>query len=117
MALADPQVLVINAISTSLNRTGLTLTEGQFSSQDGDTILTVGHSNGIRTRHVVKVTSTKIVADPLVPDTNVAVSYSAHVVFDKPRNGVTNEELSLLSDALKAWLTPSNIRKVVGRES
>lgn len=117
MALADPQSLTINGTATSLPRTGLTLTEGSFRSGDQSVTLEVQHSSGKRNRHLIKATTATIVADPLVPSINVPVSYSAHLVIDGPRQGVTALQLQKLAEALAAWSTAANLAKVVAGES
>lgn len=114
---ADPQTLTIDTSPISLPRIGSSLTEGSFASSDGAYGLTIGHSNGRRVRHVAKVSSTKIVSDPLIPSTNQVVGLSAHIVVDLPRNGVSHEEAVKLAEALVAWATESNLNKLVGNES
>lgn len=117
MALADPQSLTISGTATSLPRTGLTLTEGGFRTADQSVSLEVQHSSGKRNRHLIKVTTATIVADPLVPSINTPVSYSAHLVIDGPRQGVTALQLQKLAEALAGWATSANLAKVVAGES
>lgn len=118
MAYADPQSVTINAVPVSLPRTGLALTQGEFRSTDGQTRLSISHpANGRRNRHIVKVQSEAIVSDPLVPAQNVPVSYSAHVVVDVPRQGVTALQAQKLAEALSAWCTAANLAKLVAGES
>lgn len=117
MALADPQSLTISGTATSLPRTGLTLTEGSFRSGDQTVTLEVAHNTGKRNRHVVKVTTSTIVSDPLVPAINTPVQYSAHLVIDGPRQGVTALQLQKLGEALTGWATAANLAKVVAGES
>jgi len=117
VALADPQTLTISGAAVSLPRTGLTLIEGGFRSGDQTVTLEVQHSKGKRNRHVVKATTSAIVADPLVPSINTPVSYSAHFVIDGPLQGVTALQLQKLTEALAGWATAANIAKVVAGES
>lgn len=117
MALADPQSVTINSGAVSLPRTGLTLVEGRFGDSSGQVNLTVRHDVARRARHTVKLQKSEIVSDPLVPSTNTNVSYSAHVVFDLPLNGVSAADAADLAEALVAWLTTSNIEKVIAGES
>lgn len=114
---SDPQTITVDQATVSLPRTGLSLTEGSFASADGEFALTVGHSSGRRVRHVIKVSQTKLVSDPLIPSTNQVVGLSAHLVVDLPRNGVSHEEAVNLAAALAAWATESNLNKLVGNES
>lgn len=117
MAFADPQSVTIDGTAVSLPRTGLSLTEGDFRSEDGNTTLTVAHTKGKRNRHLVKVQVSSIVADPLVPATMIPVSYSAHLVIDGPLQGVTNDQLQKLATGLSAWATVANLKKLVASES
>jgi hypothetical protein len=75
------------------------------------------HSSSKRTRHTVKLLKSLIVTDPLVPSVNQNVSYSAHIVLDMPKNGVSNADVVALGNALVAWATSTNLTKVVGGES
>lgn len=117
MALADPQSVTINGTATSLPRSGLALTEGAFTSATGEVVLTVKHQKARRVRHTVKLQKSAIVSDPLVPSTNLNVSYSAHLVVDVPLNGVSAAEAGYIANALVAWLTAPNVAKVLGGES
>lgn len=117
MALADPQAVTISGTAQSMPRVGQSLQEGRFASSDGNTILDVKHSNGKRNRHVVKLTSMAIVADPLVPSQNLPVSYSVHLVVDAPRQGVTALQQQKLAEALAGWASAANLAKLVGGES
>jgi hypothetical protein len=117
VALADPQSLTIAGSATSLPRTGLTLTEGSFRSGDQTVTLEVQHNAGKRNRHLVRVTTSTIVADPLVPAINTPVQYSAHLVVDGPRQGVTALQLQKLAEALVGWASAANLAKVVAGES
>lgn len=103
MSFADPQTV----LATSLVRTGSGLTEGSFSSVDGTKKLEVKHTYGRRTRRMVKLTTNKIVADPLVPTQNVAVSMSTYLVTDTPVNGYSVAEAKVVVDGLVAWLAAS----------
>lgn len=117
MALADPQSVTISGAATSLPRTGLSMEGGSFSDTTGQVLMTTSHSSGRRTRHIVKLGKSLIVADPLVPSVNQNVSYSAHIVVDMPKNGVSSADAVALANALVAWATSPNLTKIVGGES
>jgi len=117
VALADPQSVTVSGTATSLPRTGLALNEGSFTDGSGQLSLTVLHGSSRRTRHTVKLQKSAIVADPLVPSTNQNVSYSAHIVVDMPKNGVSTADAIALANALVAWCTSANLTKVIGGES
>lgn len=117
MALADPQSITYSGNAKSLARTGLALFEGSFQTADGEFVMTVRHDSSRRTRHIVKVQRTLIVADPLFPTQNQSISYSASLNLDHPKNGVVAADVIALGNALVAWATSANITKVVGAES
>lgn len=117
MALADPQTVVISGASTPLPRTGLALDQGSFGDATGQFDLTVLHSSARRTRHTTKLKKSVVVADPLIPSQNQNVTYSAHIVVDIPKNGVSTTDALALANALVAWATSANLTKVIGGES
>jgi hypothetical protein len=119
MAFSDPQSLTINAVATSLPRTAFGTNNGAFTSPDGAVKLTISHQNGKRNRHVIRVDSSKIAADPFVATVNQKVSMSAYVVMDVPASGYTQAEQKQIVDALTAYLTAStgaNVSRVLGGE-
>lgn len=118
MAFADPQSVTIDGAAVSLPRTGFGTSSGKFTSADGADSLEIQHqTGGPRFRHLVRLSDTRIVSDPLVPDQNRAVSMSAHIVIDMPRNGYTAAEIADLAAALTGWATEANLLKVVSGES
>lgn len=117
MALADPQSVTISGSAVSMPRTGSALNEGIFQAADGSVIFTVRHDTSRRTRHIVKLQKSLIVADPLFPSQNQTVSYSAAITLDHPKNGVIAADVAALGKALVAWATDPNLAKVVGSES
>lgn len=117
MALADPQSVTISGTATPMPRTGLSLQEGSFTDASGQVVMTVMHSSNRRVRNTVKLTKSAIVSDPLVPTQNQNVSYSAHIVVDHPKNGVSIADAGALASALVGWATPANLLKVLGGES
>lgn len=117
MALVDPQSVTVDSETKSLPRTGFSPNTGTFTSEDGNISLEVSHQQGSRIRHMVRLSDKRTVGNPLVPDQNLAVSMSSHLVIDMPRNGYTVAEIVDLSAALTAWATPENLTKVVGGQS
>lgn len=117
MALADPQSVTISGTATSLPRTGLALDGGSFQDATGQVKMTVQHSSNRRTRHTIKLAKSAIVSDPLVPSVNQNVSYSAHIVLDIPKNGVSLADAVALGNALVLACTSTTLTKVVGGES
>ncbi len=117
MAFADPQSVTITAGAVSLPRTGFTANSGKFTSDDAEISLEISHSQGSRIRHLVRLADKQVVSNPLVPDQNIAVNMSAHIVIDMPRNGYTVAEIANLSAALTTWATEANLTKVIAGES
>lgn len=117
MAFADPQSITIDGDAVSLPRTGFSANSGRFTAASGDESLEISHQSGSRFRHMVRLTDARTVGNPLVPDQNIAVNMSAHLVIDMPRNGYTVAEIADLAAALTAWATKANLQKVVSGES
>lgn len=117
MALTDPQSVTISGSATSLPRTGLALSEGTFQDATGAVTFTVRHDSSRRTRHIMKLQKSLIVADPLFPSQNQNVSYSVGITMDHPKNGVVLADVVALANALVAWATSGNLTKVAGGES
>lgn len=117
MAFADPQSVTIDAVAESLPRTGFSPSSGAFTKADGDLKLEISHQQGSRFRHLVRLSDKRTVSNPLVPDQNLAVNMSAHIVIDMPRNGYTVEEIAQISAGLTAWCSEANLTKVIAGES
>jgi hypothetical protein len=120
MSYADPQTINSLGGFTSLPRTGAGPTSGSFSSSDGTVQLSVSHANGKRLRSQIRLTQSKVSADPLIPSQNVRNSMSAYVVIDRPVNGFTVTEAKAVADVLVAYLTASTgarITQLLGGES
>lgn len=112
MSYADPQSVTINAVPVSLPRTSSGVNSGGFSSADRTVQLDVASSYGKRTRRTVRLTQSKISADPLIPSQNSRSSMSVYMVVDHPVNGFTVTEQKYLVDALTAYLSASTGAKV-----
>lgn len=115
---ADPQSLTVNAVAKSLPRVS---TQGRTSKYENPTeglTLDVNHRiTKTQTSRLVKVTKTKIAADPLDPTVNQSYSMSAHVVINTPVSGFTDAEQLQIVKALKDFLTDANIGKITSGES
>jgi len=120
MALADPQIVTINAVATNLPRTGMGPSSGTFTSADGLVELAVSHQKGKRVRRVVRLDHSKVAADPLLAGVNVKASMSAYLVIDTPTTGYSTAEAKQIVDALTSYLTSSSgarVSQVLGNES
>lgn len=120
MAFADPQSVTINAVAQSLPRTGLGLTSGTFSKDDGTVKLNVAHSYGKRTRHTARIDFQKMAPNPLISAQNILYSMSTYLVVDVPVTGFTIVEQKQIVDALTGYLTAtsgSKVTQLLGNES
>lgn len=114
MALSDPQTVTVSTVPITCNGIGSSLNEGRYQSDDGELLLSVKHGIGRRARHIVELRKSDIVSDPLAPSINQAVSYSARLTVDMPKQGVTAADAVAIANALVAWATSANVTKVVG---
>ncbi|DAD49952.1 TPA_asm: coat protein [ssRNA phage Gerhypos.4_8] len=120
MAFADPQSVTVSGTAISLPRTGSGESSGTFTSADGLYQMVVSHAYGRRNRRVLKLTGSKISADPLVPSQNTRSSMSISLVCDVPVNGYTVAEEKAVVDALVAYLSASTgarVTQLLGGES
>jgi hypothetical protein len=120
MALSDPQSVTINSVAQSLPRVSSGINSGIFQKDDTTVRLEVSDQYGKRTRRLVRLTHSKIAADPLISSTNIKYSMSVGLTIDVPVTGYTVAEAKQIVDALSAWLTASsgaNITKVLGGEN
>lgn len=112
MAYADPQSVTINAVPVSLPRTSSVKDGGSFTSADQLTKLSVSHNYGNRTRHLVRLDSSKIATDPFITGVSAKQGMSAYLVVDVPPSGFTTAEAKYVVDALVGYLAASSGAKV-----
>jgi len=112
MAYADPQSVTVNAIPISMPRTSSGTNAGAFTSNDGGYKLSVSHTYGKRTRRLIRLDNTKIVADPIFSGNNLRVSAGCYLVVDAPISGYSPAELKLMVDGFLAALTASSGAKI-----
>jgi len=116
----DPQTVTINSVANTLPRISSGINSGGFSKDDTTVKLDISHQYGKRNRRLVKLTHSKIAADPLISSTNIRYSMSVNLVVDVPTTGYTVAEAKQIIDALTAWLTASsgaNATKLLGGEN
>jgi hypothetical protein len=111
VAFADPQSVTIGS-AISLPRISSEKNGGTFQSADGLTKLSVAHTYGSRTRHLLRLDNSLIAADPLLAGVNVKASMSAYLVVDVPVTGYDVATQKVRVDALVAYLTASSGAKV-----
>jgi ammonia channel protein AmtB len=113
VSFADPQSVTVSGSAISLPRTSSGQNAGTFTSADGLTQLSVASTIGKRTQRVLKLSQSKISADPLMPTTNVRSIQSCWLGFNGPSNGAfTVAESKALIDALVAYLSASTGARV-----
>lgn len=112
MSFADPQNVTINAVAIPMPRTSSGVNSGVFTSADGNTRMSVSHAYGKRTRRTIRLDSTKVASDPLLPAQNVKLSDSVYLVVDAPIAGISNTELKQHIDGFLAALTASSGAKI-----
>jgi hypothetical protein len=120
MAFADPQSVTVSGTPISLPRTGSGEATGTFTSADSAYQMTISHAYGRRNRRTLKLVSTKLSADPLIPTQNTRSSMTVSVTVDVPVAGFTITEEKAVVDALTAYLTASTgarVTQLLGGES
>lgn len=109
MAFADPQSVTIGTTpgAISLVRVNTGSDVGKFSNYDAKAALEVSTAYGRRSRHVARLTYSKVVTDPLVATTNVLASGTVTLTIDVPPTGFSASEQKDLAKALINQLTAS----------
>lgn len=117
MAYNDPQSVTVGGAAVSLPRVSSSENAGAFRSADQTTSLEVSHTYASRIRRLVRLRNNLIVANPLVPNQNMAVNSQVYFVLDQPKTGYAATELVAQVKALAAWLaTGTNAEKFVTGE-
>lgn len=121
MALSDPQSVKVNGVTTSLPRTNTSGGKSVYTSADGLTRLTISQQEtGKRKRQMIRLDFKKIAADPFQTTINTPFSNSVYLVFDRPEEGYSNEEMKKELEGFVELLTASTYSlpvKVLGGES
>lgn len=120
MALADPQSVTINAVAISLPRVSTGINSSTYSSNDSLTKLTAANTFGKRNRHVIRLDTRKVAADPLNAALNLEYSESVYLVIDRPKVGYTVAQTKLDVDGFLALLAASSgaiVTKILGGEN
>lgn len=112
MSFADPQSVTIATVPTSLPRVSSGVNQGSFRSSDGLIQMDVSHSYGKRTRRTIRLTHSKVAADPLISSQSIRYSMSTYIVTDTPNTGYTVAQAKEIVDALTAYLSASTGARV-----
>lgn len=92
--------------------------QSRYAEANGDVTCEISHqaSGAGRLRHLLKIITTKVAADPLTA-VNAEVRCQVHVVIDEPPWGFTLAEKQETVRRLLGVLTDANIAKLVNSES
>jgi len=112
----DPQSVVVNAGTISLPRISSTGSSSTYRSSDTTEALVISSTEAKRNRRTVRLDFNKIAADPITA-VNAKMTGSVYLVIDSPVTGFTNTELGYQVAALVAYLTTTNVTKVLNGES
>lgn len=120
---ADPISLTHNSKSHQLPRVYEEKDGTRYQTANQDLVLEIKHSfvqKRARRRSVIRLTHSKIAADPFVQNANKPVAASVYLVIDSPNLGFTADEkvqlISALADFLKADTNAAS-KKLVGGEA
>lgn len=120
MALTDPMSVTIAGTAISLPRVSTGVNSSTYNSNDSLTKLSVSHQYGKRSRHVIRLDTRKVAADPLSTVQNLEYSESVYLVIDHPKVGYTVAQTKADVDALVAALAATSgalVTKIVGGEN
>lgn len=120
MALSDPLSITIDAVPYTLPRISAAPNKGVYASNDGKVTETASHQYGKRNRHLFRVDTAKVAADPFQSSVNAKYAMSAYIVVDAPTVGYTVAEQKAVVDGLIAQLSASSgalITKILGGEN
>lgn len=116
MALADPQVITINAVATDLNRVKSDGSRSEYATPDETLKFTVSHQESkSRTRRMARLDQRVVAADPLSSE-NEYKTLGAYLVIDEPEYGFSDTEIDYVVQALTAWLSTANVSKILGNQ-
>lgn len=121
MALADPQVITVNAVAKSMPKQINDGTHSFYQLGDMTFSLDIKHRSVVRDkkRRVISTSvfsQRKIVADPLTAANDYDFQ-STSIQFDRPEVGFTSTELDQQWAGHKAWLDSTMVTKLYERQS
>lgn len=122
MAMPDPIVLPSYDGDTNvpLDRISTSLNTSVYANVDKGLKLTISHTYGKRTRRVVRLEHTKIVADPLVSTVSRPVSASVTFTVNLPEFGYSADDALILFTLLGGQMgvgTPTMGAKLIGGQN
>lgn len=116
MAFADPQTITISAVAQTLNRTKSDGLRTEYTTADEVYKFTISHQeSGKRTRRMVRIDKRIVAADPL-SSINEYKSLGVYLVIDEPEYGFTDADIWAVCAGFIAWLTQTNVEKVLATQ-
>lgn len=118
--LADPQSITVGGTAKVLPRMLTGTTQGRFAGPDTTIeVETVRGKNG-RYRTTARLTQRKITSDPLVATTNVEVSDTIALSFNRPLVGYSDADVLAQVKGFIAWLnanTDAVLKQIIAGEN
>lgn len=121
MALADPQVITVNAVAKSMPRIPQQSPETLYQMNDLTFSLKIKHTpfkqdKKSRIKSLVTFIQRAVVADPLT-SVNDYETVAISVQIDRPEVGFTSTQIDQMVAGFKTWLDTTMVGKLYGRES
>lgn len=108
MTLASPQTITIGGVAKSLIAVQAD-SGGLYKTADGIYTLSIKHDLKTRYSHLAQLKMSDLVANPLVPSSNIASEAWVNLVINQPRNGLSNAQVIALANGLRDWAIPAII--------
>lgn len=121
MALADPQVITVNAVAKSMPRIDSQGTHSVYQLEDQTFTLDIRHTANrkdkkLRHKALVTFTQRAIVPDPLT-SVNDYETVSISLMIDRPEAGFSSTQIDQMVAGFKTWLTTTMVGNLYGRQS
>lgn len=121
MALADPQVVTVNAVAQSMPRLQSDGKSAVYANADESFKLSVSHEKPVvkgktRVRSLARIDQRAIVTNPL-DSTNDYDTLTVYLVIDRPEVGFSSTQVDQLVSGFKTWLTSTMVGTLYGQQS
>lgn len=120
-ALADPQVITVNAVAKSMPRIISSGTSATYALADSTFSLAIKHTSfkvagKQRIKSLASFKQQAVVPDPLT-SVNDLENVLVSVQIDRPEAGFTSAQIDQMIAGFKTWLDTTMVGKLYGRES
>lgn len=119
MAFTDPQTVVLNGATKTLNRISADGYSAEYRTAEEDLTLRISHQPNTktgRTRRMVRLDGRVVAADPL-SSVQEYKELGVYVVVDEPEYGFSDTEIAYYTTALASWMSAANIAKLLSQQS